>query len=161
MAIHKLLIDDFITIDYGLVAIHSPLEDYRLAYFINRELSILLEKSPEDITFSIREGESCFSRFIYEDANETLWSLVQNKNRVLSLQAAGGTSLFGQTGMDISTNVYLVPEMKKADHILKIENMPDVFTLDTVVTKLLSIKHITTAYTIDHHKLRSKNNLIF
>ncbi|MPT36827.1 MAG: IPExxxVDY family protein, partial [Flavobacterium sp.] len=36
MAIHKLLINDFISEDYELIAIHSTLEDYRLAYFINQ-----------------------------------------------------------------------------------------------------------------------------
>ncbi|MEL1245197.1 IPExxxVDY family protein [Flavobacterium sp. DGU11] len=160
MAIHKLLIDDFITIDYGLIAIHSSLEDYRLAYFINRELSVLLEKSAEDIGFTIREGESCFSRFVYEDANDSVWNLVQNRNRVVSTQT-GTTSLFEQTGINISTSVFLVPELKKVDYILKIENTPDVFALDDVVGGLLAIKHIATAYTIDHHKLKSKNNLIF
>jgi hypothetical protein len=160
MAIHKLSIDDFITIDYGLIAIHSPLEDYRLAYFINRELAILLEKSAEDISYSIREGESGFSRFIYEDGNETLWSLVQNRNIIVSTQP-GTQSLFGPEGMDITTSAYLLPEFKKVDYILKIENTPDLFALDTVVANLLSVKHITTAYTIDHNKLKSKNNLIF
>lgn len=160
MAIHRLLIDDFITIDYGLIAIHSSLEDYRLAYFINKELSLLLEKSHEDIGFAVREGESCFTRFFFEDAYETIWNLVQNRGSVINTRA-GAASLFGEAGMDVATSVFLMPELKKVDYILKIENMPDVFALDTVVGSLLSIKHITTAYTIDHHKLKSKNNLIF
>ncbi|WP_294821883.1 IPExxxVDY family protein [uncultured Flavobacterium sp.] len=159
MAIHKLLIDDFITIDYGLIAIHSSLEDYRLAYFVNRALSVLLEKSADDIGVAISEGESHFSRFVYEDANETMWSLVQNKNSVVSTQVTG--SLFGPSGIDVATSVFLVPELKKVDYILKIENTPDVFALDTIVEKLVSVKYVTTAYTIDHHKLKSKNNLIF
>ncbi|MGQ2984411.1 IPExxxVDY family protein [Flavobacterium sp.] len=159
MAIHKLSIDDFITIDYGLVAIHSSLEDSRLAYFINRELGILLEKSPVDIAFSISEGESGFSRFVYEDPDETFWNLVQNKNSVVSTQSTG--SLFAPSGINVATSTFLLPELKKVDYILKIENTPDVFALDTVVESLLSIKHIATAYTIDHHKLKSKNNLIF
>ena len=45
MAIHKLLIDDFVTVDYKLIAIHSSLEDYRLAFFMNRELAVLLESA--------------------------------------------------------------------------------------------------------------------
>ena len=159
MAIHKLSIDDFITIDYGLIAIHSPLEDYRLAYFLNRELAILLEKSAEDISYSIRGGESGFSRFAYEDGNDTLWSLVQNRHSIVGTQP--GESLFGQAGMNVATSTFLLPELKKVDYILKIENTPDVFALDTVVGSLLTVKHITTAYIIDHNKLKSKNNLIF
>lgn len=162
MAIHKLLIDDFVTIDYGLIAIHSSLEDHRLAYFINRELSILLEKSPFDIGVKISEGESCFSRFTFEDPdNESVWNLIQNKNRVLSAQANTSTSLFNNTGLSVSTSVFLMPELKKVDYVLKIENTPHSFTPDAVVHKLLSIKQVATAYTIDHKKLKSKNNLIF
>jgi hypothetical protein len=162
MAIHRLLIDDFVTIDYKLIAIHSSLEDHRLAYFMNRELSILLEKSPNDIWVTINEGESCFSRFIFEDpGNDSAWNLIQNRNRVTSMQSDTTTSLFEDTGLPIETSVFLMPELKTVDYVLKIENMPASFEPDNVVEKLLTIKQIATAYTIDHKKLKSKNNLIF
>ena len=162
MATYKLLIDDFVTVDYELIAIHSSLEDYRLAYFINRELSILLEKSPNDIWVTINEGESCFSRFIFEDpGNESTWNLIQNKNRVLSMQSNTTTSLFEDTGLSIQTSVFLMPELKKVDYVLKIENAPALMGAGKVVEKLLGINQIATAYTIDHKKLKSKNNLIF
>lgn len=159
MAIHKLQIDDFVTIDYELVAIHSSLEDHRLAYFINRELSILLEKSPRDIEITIKEGETCFSHFVFEDLEkEIYWNLIENKSTVSSRQNAA--SLF-ETGLDVTTSVFLLPELKKVDYILKIENTCDDFALESMIDKLLAIRQITTAYKIDHHKLKSKNNLIF
>jgi len=160
MAIHKLQIDDFVTIDYELVAIHSSLEDYRLVYFINRELSILLEKSPKDIGVTVKEGESCFPWFVYEDTDQELcWSLIPNKGIVISRQETSA-SLFGDT-MDVTSNVFLLPELKKVDYIIKIENTGSSFALDNIVETLLSIKQVSTAYRIDHHKLKSKNNLIF
>jgi hypothetical protein len=162
MAIHKLLIDDFVTVDYKLIAIHSSLEDYRLAYFMNRELSILLEKCLNDIWVTIHEGESCFSRFIFEDpGNDSAWNLIQNRNRITTMQNITTTSLFDETGLPIETSVFLMPELKMVDYVLKIENMPASFEVDTVVEKLLSIRQIATAYNIDHKKLKSKNNLIF
>lgn len=158
MAIHKLLIDDFVTVDYELIAIHSSLEDYRLAYFINRELAIHLEKSPNNIGITVKEGESCFSYFMYEDTEkELVWSLIQNKSTVETAQQKT-TSLFNE---GVSTNVYMLPEFKKVDYIIKIENICGNFTLEKLTEKLLSIRHITTAYRIDHQKLKSKNNLIF
>lgn len=161
MAIHKLQIDDFVTIDYELIAIHSSLEDYRLAYFINQHLHILLEKCQNDIGVTVREGESCFSRFFFEDTeNEAVYNLIQNRNAVISNQG-GETSLFGTGGYDTATNVYLLPELKKTDYILKIENIPADFDLEALTAKLLDIQQISTAYTIDHNKLKSKNNLIF
>ena len=161
MAVHKLMIDDFVTIDYELIAIHSSLEDYRLAYFINRELSILLEKSPRDITVRVKEGERCFSRFIFEDEdNEISWNLIQNRGNIIS-RHQGTSSLFGETGMDVTTSVFLLPEFKKVDYVIKIENTGSLFAISGFVERLLTIKHISTAYTIDRHKLKSKNNLIF
>lgn len=161
MAIHKLLIDDFVTIDYELIAIHCSLEDYRLAYFVNKTLGILLEKCPKDIGIKVKEGESCFARFSYEDADKGItWSLIQNKGTVVYKQS-GDTSLFGETEMDIATSVFLLPEQKKVDYFIKIDNTEGSFAINKVVENLLGIVQVTTAYTIDHQKLKSKNNLIF
>jgi hypothetical protein len=161
MAVHKLQIDDFVTVDYELIAIHSSLEDYRLAYFINRSLQILLEKSPKNIGIKTREGESCFTRFFYEDPeSDTAWNLIQNRNSIDGWQE-NESSLFGSKGINIAANIYLVPELKKVDYILKVENTPSFFALEQTVNSLLAVKQITTAYKIDHSKLKSKNNLIF
>jgi len=161
MAVYKLLIDDFVTIEFGLIAIHSTLEDHRLAYFMNRELGIRLEKGPNDIGVKIREGETSFSRFVFEDNdNDIVWNLIQNKNKVTSAQSSPTASLF-EAGTAVTTNVYLMPELKKVDYVLKIENDPASFDLDAVVSTMLRIRQVTTAYKIDHQKLKSKNNLIF
>lgn len=161
MAIHKLQIDDFLTIDYELIAIHSSLEDHRLAYFINRELAILFEKTPKDIGIKVKEGESFFTKFIYEDVdNEIMWYLIQNKSTIVSAQQ-NTASLFDETGLDVNTSVFLLPELKKVDYIIKIENTGDDFALEELIDKLLTIRQISTAYKIDHQKLKSKNNLIF
>ena len=53
MAIHKLQIDEFDDIDYELIAIHTSLDDYRLAYFLNQKLPILLGKSKIEIQIII------------------------------------------------------------------------------------------------------------
>ncbi len=161
MAVHKLQIDDFVTIDYELIAIHSSLEDYRLAYFINQQLHILLEKCPKDIGITTREGESCFSRFFFEDTeSETAYNLIRNKNSVISLQN-NSASLFADAGYDMATSVFLLPEYRKADYILKVENMLPNVIVESIVAKLLKIQQVNTAYTIEHNKLKSKNNLIF
>ena len=89
MAIHKLHIDEFDEVDYELIAIHTSLEDYRLAYFLNQKLPILLSKSKNEIQINIKEGITFFSRFIYENANtDCCWSLVQNKNDVFLIDSS-------------------------------------------------------------------------
>jgi hypothetical protein len=154
--VHKLTLGDFDAEDYGLIAIRSPLEDYRLAYFINRELDIKLEKCPFDVVYRSNEGKSLFSRYIYEDeVNDGEFNLVQNKNSMTGLQTAA--SLFGDEGLSVS--VCLLPELKSVDYVLKVENA--LATLPELVAGLLEIKQVETAYKIDHYKLKSKNNLIF
>jgi hypothetical protein len=160
MAIHKLQIDDFITVDFELIAIHSALEDYRLAYFINSALGIMLERCETGIGIKVKDGETSFSRYDYEDADGCAWSLIQNRDKVIS-QHDGPASLFGVEEMKVVTNVHLLPEFKKVDYILKIENIPCNTEADEIVESLLEIKHIATAYPVEHSKIKSKNNLIF
>jgi hypothetical protein len=53
MATHKLDLGDFDEVDYYLIAIHTSLEDYRLAYFINQQLP--LSKSKDEVQISMKE----------------------------------------------------------------------------------------------------------
>lgn len=159
MAIHKLQFDDFVSVDYELVAIHSSLEDYRLAYFLNQTLDILLEKCNKDVSLKSSGGESRFARFIFEDeASDTVWNLFRNKSEESSSVYHDGL-LFAEEA--INATAYLLPEYKKTDYILKVENTPSFFALENVTGRLQDLRYISTAYRIDHNKLKSKNNLIF
>ncbi|MXN91372.1 IPExxxVDY family protein [Flavobacterium sp. Sd200] len=159
MAVHKLMIDDFDSVDYSLIAIHSSLEDYRLAYFINRELEIRLEKCPNDISFIQKESKAYFSRYLFEDEeNDVAWNLIQNKNSIVSAPENAQSSLFSGGEYRVTTSVFFLPELKRVDYILKVDNEE---TEENVIRALLAVKYIATAYKIDHNKLKSKNNLIF
>ena len=61
MAIIKLNIDDFDTVDYSLFAIHTNLADFRLAYFINKQLNLQLIKNNNDIAISDNKNEVLFT----------------------------------------------------------------------------------------------------
>ncbi len=124
MAIHKLDLGEFDEIDYHIIAIHTSLEDYRLAYFINQKLPINLGKSENEIQINIKEGETKFSRFYFYDKERAIsWNLVQNKNEVIQQKKENGRTLFSNIKMEVSTKVYLLPEFKKADYFLKIQNL--------------------------------------
>jgi hypothetical protein len=162
MAIHKLDFDEFDEIDYHLVAIHTSLEDYRLAYFINQKLPINLCLNKDEIQINIKEGETKFSRFFYYDNdNEISWNLIQNKNEVIQQAKDNSQNLFSNINMQVVTKVYLLPELKKVDYFLKIENIEDNKNIYEIQSLLNTIENISTAYTVDTHKIKSKNNLIF
>jgi hypothetical protein len=162
MAIHKLDIEEFDEIDYNLIAIHTSLEDYRLAYFINQHLPINLSKSNNEIHINIKEGETHFSRFYFFDEKKiTSWNLIQNKNEVVGQKEKLKQDLFSDSIQDITIKVFLVPELKKADYLLKIENNADKKQIQDVIAKLKAIKSISTVYSVDTQTIKSKNNLIF
>ena len=158
MAIHKIQINDFISIDYELIAIHASIEDYRLAYFINKVLQIQLHKNESNIEIATKEGKSAFSHFIFDDEiHDIVWNLFENKATAIPSEN-NATGIFEA----IDVTMYMLPEYKKADYILKIENIDSsFFPLSDVLQQLATITQISTAYTIDQNKLKSKNNLIF
>jgi hypothetical protein len=161
MAIHKLDLDEFDEIDYHLIAIHTTLEDYRLAYFINQHLPVNLSKSNEEILISIKEGETQFSRFYFDDEdNFVSWNLIQNKNEVVGQNEIINQDLFSNSSQVVATKVFLLPELKKVDYFLKIESDDDL-DLAGIVKKLKSIKSLSTVYVVETETIKSKNNLIF
>lgn len=157
MAIHKIQINDFISDDYELIAIHSSLEDYKLAYSLNVVLGIQLSKSLSYVEIAIPEGKSAFSNYIFDDKkNDIVWTLIENKATIINSNKQT-SSLFEQ----IDITVFLLPEFKKTDYLLKIENIDYGFESESIIEKIQEIKNVTTAYTIDITNLKSKNNLIF
>ncbi len=162
MAIHKLDLGEFDEIDYHLIAIHTSLEDYRLAYFINQKLSINLGKSKKEVEINIKEGRTHFSRFYYYDKENTIsWNLIQNKDQVIQHIKDSGQNLFSNTTLEISTKVHLLPEFKKVNYFLKIENAPETTSIIKIQNILNTIESISTAYSVDIDQIKSKNNLIF
>jgi hypothetical protein len=161
MAIHKLDLDEFDEIDYHLIAIHTTLEDYRLAYFINQHLPINLSKSKEEILISVKQGETQFSRFYFDDEDNFItWNLIQNKNEVIGQKEITNQDLFSNSSLEVATKVFLLPELKKVDYFLKIESDDDLEIVD-IVKKLKTIKSLSTVYVVETETIKSKNNLIF
>lgn len=162
MAIHKLYINEFEDADYQLIAIHTSLEDYRLAYFLNKELNIFLSKSKEDIHTLVKEGETFFTRFTFDDEeNDVVWDLVQNKNEVTINENNQTTDLFSNSDNTFIASVFLLSEFKKVDYFLKINNSEKELNTTEIINKISKIETIKLVYNVDKNKLKSKNNLIF
>ena len=161
MYVHKLHIGEFDEIDYQLIAIHSPLEDYRLAYYINQNLPINLKKSNCNIQISSKEGETQFTRFIFEDDKDIAWSLVQNQNDAFTASENNNQGLFANSSNEFSAKIYLIPEFKKVDYFLKIENGEVNIDMAKITASIKKINRVSTVYPVDVEKIKSKNNLIF
>lgn len=157
MAIHKLQLDDFFCADYELIAIHSVLEDYRLAYFINQEVQLQLKKCKPSVEMNTKEGKYSFEHFSFEDKKtDRFWHLVSNKSQT-NVATENTNGLFE----NIEATAYLLPEFKKADYFLKIENIDYNFNAEDTIKKISNITQVSLLYTIEPEKLKSKNNIIF
>ena len=157
MAIHKIQINDFISTDYELIAIHTSIEDYRLAFLIYEALEIQLSKNDLNIEIETKEGKSEFSHFIYDDEiNDVVWNLIENKATLVPFETTT-TGIFDS----IDVTMYVVPEFKKADFVLKIENIEGTFKMEDILFSISNTQQISMAYIINQVKLKSKNNLIF
>lgn len=161
MAIHKLFIDDFEEADYQLIAIHTTLENYRVAYFINQNLPILLHRNKKDILIGTDKQKTGFSNFHFEDnKKEIFWTLIENKKEVSLPQKSKTITLFKEEH-EFSNTIYFLPEFKNIDFFLKIEGDENQININTIITKLNTIDQITTVYAVDKSRIKSKNNLIF
>ena len=160
MAVRKLVLDDFFDEEqYILIGIHCTLEDYRLAYLLNKYLEINLLRKPEDLDFDKRK--SAYSIFEWEDSKHLkTWSLVSNICKREELNKTTYTSLF-ETQEPIIKTYNLIPEYKQVNFFLKIENEYNDSKEKYIVKQILSIPQIVTAYSIDTSQLKSKANLIF
>lgn len=159
MALHKLLVDDFIDGSYSLMAIHCTLEDYRVAYLLNQYLKINLIRKPQDLDFKYIAA----SYSIYEWKDETqlkTWNLVSNicKKEEDSLTSTG--SLFKSQNKIIRVH-NLIPEYKKVNYLLKISNDGNFINEKSLIQKIQKIPQIAAVYSVDVELLKTKDNLIF
>ena len=158
MAIHKLVIDDFEEDDsFVLIAIHCSIEDYRLAYILNENLNLKLQRKSKDLDVS----KASYSIFEWEDVNQLItWNLVSNSCKVEEEISYNSSSLFKNQNQVITT-YNLVPEYKGANFFLKINYQTSFLKEKAIVNTVLSIPQIVTAYNIEPENLKTKNNLIF
>jgi hypothetical protein len=162
MAVLKLELDEFDAIDYNLIAIHSSVEDYRMAFVLNQHLPIILHKNKNPFSLAVKDKVVAFDYFQFEDqAMDVNWMLLPNKNEYVVRKKSTGQNLFLDTQVEIATRVYLLPEFKKVDYFLKIEHQNHFDVLAEVLDKINGIPQISAVYPVDSAKIKSKNNLIF
>ena len=142
--------------DYTLIGIHSMLEDYHMAFYLNQQLRLYLSRFKDDLDFKSRNCS--FSLYTFDDeATYTNWSLISNKHVSVNDLALGNRNLFEK-----ETRIsYLIPEKKQVDYFIKVEGLEDEQKLNTTLQKINRIHKVITSYSIDVMELKSRDNLIF
>ncbi|TSE09375.1 IPExxxVDY family protein [Aquimarina algiphila] len=162
VAIQKLVLDTLEDDDYELIAIHCSLASYRLAFLLNKNLNLKLFRKKEDINFEYPDFTANFPLYQYEDHFQyNTYSLLANKFQALGVSKNHIADGLFNTIEETYTTKYLIPELKNVDYFLKIETETSKFSNSSLVTQLLTISQVITAYSVEYTQLKSKNNLIF
>lgn len=156
MQIHTLGLEDFYEDEYSLIGIHSALEDYRLAYLLNKNLDTRFAKSNKDLEFENNKNKLSFSIFNFlHKKYDFEWFLIANSFKKENKTTANELLLTTET------KLYLIPEKKKVDYFIKISGEIAPHYVLNIVQKIKNIEQVITSYTIDKNTLKSKDFLIF
>ena len=154
---HKLNLNQF-SENYYLIAIHSDLDEFRLAFFLNDKLSIGLIRKNNDII--LHENKSNYS--IYEYLDEVMflkWIFFSNKSLVVEKTRNNDVlNLFSQENI-VQNEISLINQPKGVDYFLVIENVKNKIYVEKVLKKISEIRGVITAF-ISDKKLENKENLI-
>lgn len=141
LTLNKRVLKFEIDLDFVLIAVTSSLKDYRICYYINKQLNFNLVRQPDlEVDIYHNNDPAMFSMFNhYWEASETDFYFIANK---------------GSDGL-------LIPEMRSVDYFLMIKNYIDPQDLDDLISMLNKIPDIVAAVKIDPKKIKSRENLLF
>tara|TARA_S200000501_G_C20837802_1_gene750202 strand:+ start:1270 stop:1752 length:483 start_codon:yes stop_codon:yes gene_type:complete len=144
--------------NYHLIAIHSDLDEYRLAFFLNKKLNINLKRKRDDIYFT--DQNASYSSYEFLDKVKFLkWIFFSNKSLVLENSMDQNINLFNNENL-VKNEIVLLSNHKFVDYFLIIENIADRTYVKKILKKISEIRGIITSF-ITENKLDNKENLIF
>jgi hypothetical protein len=158
MTLHKLTFNQLEDLTYTLLAIHCALEDFRIAYLLNKYLQISLRRQEEDL--DLVDQKIKFSLFKWIDKkNRANWNLISNVCKVEEEAESSSQSLFTVPNKIIRAH-YLIPEYRNVNFFLKIDNDASFINEKALINRIQNIPQVVTTYSLDASQLKSKDNLI-
>jgi hypothetical protein len=136
----RLLID--YEYDFTLMALLSPLREYKLAWYINQLLHIRLVKEKDIQLNFTNQSNLCISNYIFATEHSILRLL---KNRSVGDDEQG----------------FLLPELKNFDYLIMLQGEGDFFDKEELPAVLKKIPTIEYVIPVEVNDLKSKENLIF
>lgn len=139
--------------DIGLIAIHSTIEAYLLAYKFNQHFSTQFVNVTE---LNINnETIPTFNRFTWKDPlEENPWELIANLS-VVEEDMKNENLLFA---LPIKNTTHLIPSLTEVDYFLK---LPLSSFSENLIKTIQQLNEIQLAYPIEDPKIKLNPNLIF
>jgi hypothetical protein len=162
MANHKLILEGDFQEEFSLIAIHCSEEPYKMAYMLNKRMSLRLSRTKLDVDFSSQGLDISFPLFEYEDElSYIIYNLISNKNKSLTAKFQSSGGLFSNVSSEKTITTFLLKEFKNVDYFLKIQSDYEKVSTRKLISTINEIEQVISAYTIESEKIKSKNNLIF
>ncbi len=156
LRVHAIKLGDFLREDFYLIGINSALEDYKVAYLLNKNLNIMLFKERKDLEFIDKSRKSYYSIYNYKSkVNDVEWFLISNIYKEKS--KAKEDELL----VDVETTSYLISKSKKTDFFIKVYGEVEYEFMNKTIFEINKIDHIIASYHIDKNTLKQKDFLIF
>ena len=153
----NLLHDDFYSKEYTLFALKSNLQDYRLAYFFNKKTDLTLNRMTKDVKYILKNNTLYFSAFVDKSFDDKKKCYLISNKTIYSKDLKYG-SLF--KNIPISNNMFLIPELKEFDYMLKLDGIWTPKEIKDLVKSMNKVSEIMASICVDSKKIKSINNLI-
>ncbi|WP_124979242.1 IPExxxVDY family protein [Nonlabens xiamenensis] len=160
MAVHKLMNWEMEDEGFLLIAIHSSIEPYRMAYMINKHLGLGFSRMDRDQDIISPTYEAHYPVYAYFDKElNAPYYLVPNKYWGNLKQQGPAIGLFHDGDHQIKT--VLIKEYQTVDYLLKIEREEAFFPLKKTLNSISGIPQVISAYAIDSYTIKQQDYLIF
>src|SRR5690606_18460145 len=114
-------------------AIITPLENYKLAFHINKSMEIAFQRERIDLEVKTGDNLHYFAHYSYDDCHTgTHWRLIENHSTQSIIHVTDDAILFDEY---TSTNHFL-PEFKTVDFLIKIEDYDECMDLSPIIAQL-------------------------
>lgn len=159
MSAYKLNFDEIEEDEVTLLAIHSPLANFRLAYFLNQSLKTHFKLVKNEIEVIKNKAVFGFTQFeFFDKKHEKYWQLIDNKSISTGESNQNVDSLKFE---NITSTLYLIPDYKKVDFILKIDTACEKNEINNILKNISSIPQVTLTYLLPETIQKTKNNLLY
>ncbi|AZQ43371.1 IPExxxVDY family protein [Nonlabens ponticola] len=147
--------------EFILIGIHSTIESYRMAYMINRYLTMNFSREERDQDVNFKDYIASFPVYKFQDQEHHVdHYLVPNMTRA-SVKAIVSTGSLFDNEQTTEVKTTLIREYRNVDYLLKIEKDPEEYPVKNILNRLIEIPQVISVYQLDTMSIKNADHLIF
>ena len=157
MKVRKLTLDESLEIDFECIAIHALVEDYHLAYLINKHLHLKLKRKKKDLDVS--NGQYKFPIFEWEDSTLfNKWDLIPNFIFEEIIEPSDQLELFANQIIKTKKH-FLISDLNHVEYFFRLRQPSNYIDINSVIKKINTISDVVTSHKLELKKLKHSEHL--